>query len=306
MMHLKVVLGIAIAAFSSAAFAVGEAFVPDYVPGTCIVDGQDPFEPDQRMESGPLKGLCINPVQRRSVDILEPDLAAKYFEVREGDMVIANFSHQGKFWIARIPVAAASKVMMLLQYFPIGNVPVLGPVHVAHTQWRFQFAGGEKILLKPQSRETVLATPALALNEMIFSVENIGPFGEKFDAMKGLKGHYHIAYRAISLADKYKWMVTDQGHEVRQVGIRLAPADVSRLLALSLTEGERYGTRRNYGTLGPNCSTELFVLLDRLTGSWLWSRPFLPNSAINALAARGLLEPKALPTFNEEFAGGGL
>lgn len=288
------------------ALAVGEGFVPNYLPNSCIVDPQDPFEPNQRMEKGPLGPLCINPVLRRSVKLLPPETAAKYFDViRPGDVVLANFSHQGRFWVARIPVAAAARVMLQVQYFPVAKLPVWGDVLVAHTQFRFGFAEGEKILLKEQSLATTVASPAVELDGMIFSVENTGPFGEKFDAWKGVRGNYHIAYRAVSVADKFKWMVTDQGHLVTQHGLRFSPVQTRRLLADALAEGHRYGLGREYNTIGPNCSTELFVLLDRVTGEWRWSRPAIPNAAVNALRTRGLLDEKnPLPSFNEEFAGG--
>lgn len=284
------------------AHAVGDAFVPAYVQGTCIVDANDPFEPDQRMQTGPLKGLCINPVLRRSAQILPAEIARSYFDVREGDVVVSNFSHQGKFWLARIPIGAATNVRLLVENFPIVKLPVAGALNVAHTQFRFGFLG-QKILLKPQTRETSLATVPLELGEMIFSVENTGPFGEKFDAGKGLKGHYNIAYRAVSVPDKYDWMVAKQGHQVDQYRLALNAREAARLLYASLQEGTHYGVRRTYGTLGPNCSTELFVLVDNILGT-SGNRPAIPNYAPDAFQRRGLVSDDALPSLDQEFANG--
>lgn len=287
--------------FSNLAHAVGEAFVPTYVEGTCIVDASDPFEPNQRMTAGPLKDLCINPVLRRTAEILPLEEAKKYFELRTGDVVVSNFSHQGKFWLARIPVAAAENVRLLVENFPMAKIPLLGTINIAHTQLRFGFMQ-ERILLKPQTRQTDRSTPPVVLNEMIFSVENTGPFGEKFDGGKGMKGYYNIAYRAVSVDDKIDWMITKQGHRVDQYALSLSPADAKRLLHTALQEGTRYGVQRTYGTLGPNCSTELFVLVDRAAGTG-GNRPAIPNYAADAFKMRGLIGEDATSTLNDEIAG---
>ncbi len=275
---------------------------PTYILATCIVDAADPYAPDVRMNTGPLRDLCVNPTTRRSAYILSPLEFQNYFNETPGTVVIANFSHENKFWFAQIPLARVKTVTLQMQYFPVAKLPVVGEIDVTHTQMRFQFEEGTQILLKPQLRSTTLETPAVVLNEMVFSVENIGPYGEKFDAIKGMQQNYHIAYRAVSMQDKYNWMVVQQHHTVTQTRIKLDPEQVQNLLKLSLMRAHKYSTFRNYGTLGPNCSSELFNLLDTLLDIHGLNEPFYPNSAIHALEQRGLVDHSvSLPLLNEEF-----
>jgi hypothetical protein len=269
---------------------------PTFVEGTCIHDAGDPFEPNFKVPDGPMKGLCVSPVQRRSAKILTDEEAAPYFQKIPGTIVIANFAHLGKFWLAQIPVEKAKQVILQVQYFPLKGMSF---IEIAHTQLRFEFEDGATINLVSQSRTD---TPArLQLKRLLFSVENIGPYGEAFDAVKGLKGYYQIAYRAVSLDDKYQWMVAKQGHTVKQFLLNLSPANTSRLLNRALAEADHWGYTQKYHTLNPNCVTELFRMIDDVLGLKHFSTPEIPNFAISALKRRGLIDPKQLPTLNEEY-----
>lgn len=273
-----------------------ELLLPTYVDGTCIHDTNDPFEPNVRVERGPLEGLCVNPLQRRSAKILTGQEAAKYFEPRAGHVVVANFSHQGQFWVAHIPVERAAKMILQVEYFPIGFI------RIAHTQYRIDFEEGTFVDLISQSQKSEEDPQRLQLKRLIFSVENIGPYGEKFDAIKGLKKHYNLAYRLVSLDDKYDWMIRQQSHEVKQFLLKLQPQDVSRFLKRALDEADRWSTRRSYHTFNPNCVTELFVLLDEVMGIYNEYIPQIPNHAPYQLNQRGLIDATVnYPTLNEEY-----
>ena len=272
--------------------------LPTYVPNTCIVDPNDPFEPNVAVESGPMKGFCVNPLVRRSAQILTDEQAARYFESKAGHLVIANFSHLGKFWVAQIPVEKAKSLILQVQMFPLRPLKF---IKIGHTQFRFEFENEARIDLVEQSQVPGRAPERRQLKRMIFSVENIGPYGDAFDAMKGLKGHYNIAYRAVSLDDKYQWMIAQQNHEVRQYQIKMTPDEVSRLLLRSLEEAQRWSARRSYHTLDPNCVTELFVLLNDVLKKDL-QIPQLPNFAPSVLKSEGLIERRnSYPTLNEEY-----
>lgn len=286
--------------------------LPEYWENTCIVNPKDSFEPNVRLEVGPLKGLCVNPLQRRSAQILTLEQASKYFltsEIQDSDLVVANFSHQGNFWVAKIPVQKVEKMILQVEYFPTGPGGVL---KIAHSQFRINFQDGATVDLVPQIQNTSNSEPQdfksattnqrIRLNELLFSVENIGPYGEKFDPVKGMKKHYNIAYRLVSLEDKYKWMIEEQNHTVLQHLLNLSPADVQRFLRRVLDEAQHYSTRRSYHTFTANCVTEPFILLDEVMGIENQTVPQIPNFARAALRNRGLLDTKTkTPTLNEEY-----
>ncbi|MEK6773614.1 MAG: DUF4105 domain-containing protein [Bdellovibrionota bacterium] len=275
--------------------------LPTYLPNSCIIDVNDPYEPDVKMTAGPLKDFCVNPLTRRSVEILSDFEAARYFIPLAGTLTVANFSHLGKFWVAQIPVAQVQKLKMQIEYFPIIKFPKLD---IAHTQFLFEFKEGSKILLAPQVKNSFVSATHVELKKMIFSVENIGPYGEKFAALKGLKGHYNIAYRAISLHDKFKWMVSEQKHIVSQKLLALTPEQVYIVLMESLNRGSYWSTTRAYNTIRPNCVSELFSILDAALNLKNFYVPFIPNFAPQALSSRGLLEKNIqLLNLNEEYDG---
>lgn len=274
--------------------------LPDYLPGTCIFNPKDPFEPNMKMNHGPLKGLCVNPLTRRSVTILNSKEAQAYFPARAGNVVVANFSHLNRFWVAEIPVEKVESMLLQIQYFPVWSFP---KIEIAHTQFLFQFSPGAEITLLPQTEHPESAE-SIKLKRMIFSVENIGPYGELFDAMKGMKGHYNLAYRAVSLSDKYKWMVQDFNNLVEQKKILLKPAQVQKVLMESLSRATEWSTGREYHTITKNCVTEQFNILDKVLHISGYPEPFIPNLAAHALWARGLLDTKTkLPTLNEAYDG---
>ncbi len=285
---------------------IAKVALPQYVEGTCIVDSNDPFEPNVKMNEGPLKGMCINPLARRSVKILNAEEAEAYFSfktaesLKNGDVVIANFSHQQKFWIAKIPMKQVQTLKIQIQYFPILKFP---KIDVAHTQFLFEFKEGAEIPLTPQER-ILKNSEIVKLKKLIFTVENIGPYGDVFDAAKGLKGHYKLAYRAVSLADKYQWMVTQQQHVVEQKRLNLRADQVRAVLNEALNRADQWSTNRNYHTIKPNCVSELFSILDKVLGIKGLPLPFVPNFAPQALWLRGILDTQTiLPNLNESYDG---
>lgn len=286
----------------SAHLAFGQAAalpaLPNYIPGTCIVNVNDPYETNTKMSAGPQKGMCVHPLFRRSVKIIQGAEAQRYFgPIGEGDIVIANFSHQGRFWAAKIPAASVERMILQVQYFPI----TFGiTVDVAHTQLRFDFAEGRRIELVEQELKQNPERTSLA--HMILSDENVGPYGEKFDAFKGVRGYYNIAYRAVSVNDKYDWMIRKQNHQVAQYKFNLTPDQVRKVLTYNLKFGTYAGVTREYNTLSQNCANEMIRIVDRALGRPGGYTPSIPNLAINAFRSRKMLSEEKWPTLNDEYA----
>jgi hypothetical protein len=263
--------------------------VPNYIGNSCVVDRQDAYEPHVRIDSGEYKGLCVNPTLRRSAVVLSASAT---------DTVVANFSHRDQFWLAEIPV---SKIEAL--YLQIEKFPLFGGGSIAHTQLRVVFAKGAQVQLKSQSSAQADQSGPV-LDGMIFSVENISPYGELFDAFKGLFDQYRVAYRLVSLEQKYDWMIRQQGHEVRQYKLKLSPAQAQAVLREGLRRGTQHGISLAYNTLSKSCVTELFDITDRALGTKHLITPFFPNSVVAEFKYRGLLdEDSEMPLFNDESIG---
>src|SRR5205823_2114821 len=73
-------------------------------------DPRDPFDPAALVPAGPYKGLRYDTRYGRSVHLLSPAEAAPYHPA-PGEVLVANFGHQGSFWIARVPPDAVKDVI---------------------------------------------------------------------------------------------------------------------------------------------------------------------------------------------------
>jgi hypothetical protein len=280
---------------ASPAGAVGQKSVPKYIGNTCVVDETDPFEPHIRIDKGEYKGLCVNPTLRRSAQMLTLEQAQQFFPGTQ-ETVVANFSHDDQFWIAEVPFSQVEQILLQVEYFPMAP-----GIKIAHTQFRIKFANGAKIRLKPQSLQQKNQTEQ-TLDGMIFSVENISPYGELFDAVKGLFGQYRTAYRFISLEQKYNWMIRQQRHLVEQYVFKFDKDQARAVLSEGLRRGTEHSIGLEYNTIFHSCVTELFDVVDKALGYAPRSQPFIPNAAPRDFYLRGFLESKK-PTvpFNEDY-----
>ncbi len=263
----------------------------------CVSHAHDPFEPRTRMSQGPEKGLCINSDFRRSATILNSSEAARYFPSRKDSIVIANFSHQKKFWIAQIPVKRIKRMILQTQFFPIG--PTALGIEISHVQFRFDFEAGTQIDLL--SQDAAAPVRSTSIKHVILTVENVGPHGEKFDFMKGMKGYFNLVYRAVSLEDKYNWMIKEQGHRVTQHQLKVTPQEAQKIFMEGMKRGTKRQSRTIYHSLNQSCSTELVKILKATLGTWDSVMSFYPNLILPILQNRGLIL-KELPTLNQELA----
>lgn len=288
---------------SAQAIEIGLPHIPDYVPGTCIVDPHDPFEPNATMGSGALKDMCINPTRRRSVTLVKPEQAQAYFQnLKADELVVANVSHLERFWVAKIPVTQISQMFLQVEYFPVSAVGL--EVDIAHTQFRFDLKDGAQVELVSQPQPGgQISSERVRLNHLIFSIENASPYGDKFNAAKGLdRDNYRLAFRLSSLPDKYHWMITLQNHKVEQYLLTYSPEEAQKILLKGIETGHHLGLKKKYHMISANCANELFRVIDSALpkGDRLKVRPAYPNIAPWAFQMRGRLSPLAWPTLNED------
>lgn len=219
---------------------------------SCLCDPADPFDPMAKMPKGPYQGQCINSCQQRSVVLLSSEEAANYGDSHRM-WVVANVSHQGKFWVAKIPVDGVADVIYQIEHFP-------AIVPAAHTELRFRFRKGKEVILLPQASNST--TEPVRLSDLVYSVEAVTVPGEKYDVVAGLFDNFALAYRLVSLADRAEQMIGQKQHRVEQLKLSLTPEQNQRLLQNAIERGNRAGMNRMYNTIEPNCTTEVFYPLD--------------------------------------------
>lgn len=280
------------------AFASGPGIkpTPANTDPNCITNPNDPYEPRVRMVTGPDTGVCVNSTLRRSVMALTGAEAAKYFPAADGKIVVANFSHKNKYWIAEIPLSKMTDMILQSEHFPMVNKPV--KIEIDHTQIHFAFS--EPIRLISQAADEARET--LELYDLILSEENIGPYGEAFDFFGGAKGHFNVAYRVVSLEDKYNWMIAEQGHTVSQRRFDLNQYNQISYLLEGIKRGTKYGSGRPYDSFNLNCSTEILDILNAVLGTQTFDTVgFISNKLPAMLDSLKVLSKEEIPTFNETF-----
>jgi hypothetical protein len=248
-----------------------------------IVWAQTPNSPEV-MQKGPYRGQVIDGGERQNIKILS----------QQGNtVVISNLRHDHDFWNAGITMDRVTEVSLLMEHFT-GEIPA------GHTMLRFKF----------DTPVTLMSGQKTAMvNDIVFSVAAVPFKGESFDLINGLKNHFAISYRFLSLSEKAKVIIDGRKHKVDQYVLKLTPAERGAVLAEALRMSNTAPMAGPYNTLRRSCTTELFRVLDDALHYSLLERvgnavtkigSIYPNVVKIALMSRGLYEGKA-PSLNAEW-----
>jgi len=268
---------------------LGKADDPASDPAGCRFDAADAFEPRERIPRGKYKGRCYDTRQARPVQRLDASSAAAYGGAFAGELTLANVFHDGRFWVAHVPLDGVEVVLFQLEYFP-------AIVPAGHTQMRVRFREDAPVVLDAQSPSD--AGETAIVRDLVFSVEAIGQVGYKYDIVRGVLDDFGAVYRVTSLSAKLEHMIVRQGHEVEQWPLELAPGESQRLLESFAQESDTRNMQYMYNTLFLNCTNEAvrvidlsvdYSALEQIARFVAKVTEFYPNVIRTALVARGLL-----------------
>ncbi|AFY89416.1 DUF4105 domain-containing protein [Chroococcidiopsis thermalis] len=235
-------------------------FVTSSGSNACVCNPADPFDPQARMPKGTFKGQCLN-CEQRAVKLLSPSEAAPY-KPAPGSMVLANFKHKGKFWVAQIPRNAVADAIFQIQYYSVLRSP-----YSAHGQLRFRLKPGYEAILVPQSKTTSGVPKAVRVRDIVYVANGIGVKSAGWNPISGLIDFYAIAQEITALEDRVidaaQFPFTDR---VEQIRLALTPQQKQQLLINAIHQSDREGTSVMYDTLNRNCTTESLRIIDRTIG----------------------------------------
>lgn len=235
---------------------------------SCPVAANDPFATELRMPAGPYRGRCINSDHYRSVRSLTPaELAAFNLNEDEDTMVLANFRHQGKFWLAEIPLKSIQRVefqkMSLKRGLPL-----------YHGQLRYVLDGAP-VRLTAQERNSARRV-SFELREKsgrpqdfvvaLYGVRDLEHDQDAFNPSMGLgilgvKSKYAISYAFQSLYDGAQWTLENR-LPVKQFVLALDRGQQLAVLARARSIGDQRGVSEMYNVLTNNCLNFVFTLLN--------------------------------------------
>lgn len=269
----------------------------------CISRPYDPFDLGQTMPSGKYKGKCIDTSKKRPAIVLSDNSERT---------VIANFLHQGKWWIAAIPRVGVERVIFQIEKFPTG-VPF---IVAAHTQIRFEMKPGAEIELLAQDLNQS-ETPRTKVSNLVFSMEYAAPQGVEYDIFHGEFNEYASVERILSEATRGSEQILHDKNPVEQYPLIMSTAEANRILHNAVLRSDQIGLQKMYNTLDFNCTTEAFDIIDAGMDypESLEVRKFRINilnfldpvdgPSIAALKERELIsELETMPTLNQESLNG--
>jgi hypothetical protein len=165
-------------------------------------------------------------------------LGVKGGPAKPGEVIVANFYHLKRFWIARIPMDAVKKenVIYQLEHFKITDKQVEAGRNnhalfknvkgkfldwannniAGHTQLRLHFGSAlvaltEQVLKKDQKQPRTFN-----ISDIVLSSEAQGAENQAYDPVSAAKPLFFSVNKMVSLNEKYSDMVVRQGNRVEQ------------------------------------------------------------------------------------------
>lgn len=262
------------------------------IDARCQTDPLDPFDRGFVLtdESLSYKNQCINGARFRPI---------QNYSNQGTQATFANYMHQGRFWQARVPLAAESIEKV---YFQVMKFPVVEGIIAAHAQIRFTFKSPAAVQLTGQG---ALGGEASS-GDILISFEAGFPKDVNYNFARGGLNNYALVAKVMSTLQKH----TESPTAIEQFELKLSAAEKAQLLSRLLGYASELGMRSFYNTLRPNCTTEVFDKIDELARFKGKFRPFMTvisadpiaGPSLKALMKRGLIEAQA-PDFAAELEG---
>jgi hypothetical protein len=289
-----------------------------------VPESVDPYKPQDRMPpglwiTGRHVGQRIDVSERRPLRLLSSADAAPYAPA-EGEIVAANFIHEGKFFIAKFPAAGVDKV--IFQKWDFGEMRVrlrgLGRLwlnfdifHVAHTELRFKMLPGCQVHLYPQCRPQGVEPDVVAafkIDDVVSSVEAVGPAGSAFGIWGGLLNHMVAVRRFKSLEESYFERIIRERRQIQQWEVAATPKQRQEIFSATIHDSHDKGLGALYHLFLNSCTSEAFRVIDDAMdyGIRTWRAHVfrhIPHFPEAYLWARRLLLPNGgsrLPLLNKE------
>jgi hypothetical protein len=216
---------------------------------------------------------------------------------KAGHSVYGNFYHEHKFWVVRVPQDGVDRVFMHIAYFaPVVMKKYFG----GHTYLRFEFKKDRPIeIVAAMPTDADLETQVSQVSELPENplIHNAGLTAEaqwikadkkkKYDFLRGKNSAFTQITRFISIQHRL-WAFIQNGDPLRQIEFKIE--NPNAVFKEGLLTSERDALNVRYDTLGQNCTTTAFDILQR--GSGIEDKRFLPLIKYLQKSIPALVVPK--------------
>jgi hypothetical protein len=265
---------------------------------TAVTEIIDRFKPRGLVAHGVYTGAALDTDHFRSATLLTAEAAAPYRPAPD-EILVANFRHDNRWFVARIDLDGIEDLIFHLERtgdtFP-----------GVHNQLRVVMREGREAALEPQIVGDT-APPVRLRNVLLTSEGNYAP-GTSPRLLRGLE-QASIAHMAMSMEQKAEIMSAgNTPHRVRQAYLRASQADKREVVLTYLRHATAVGTDEMFNLLTWNCASPVFQALDRTIDYGLlrnvlatFSPTSMPHWCMPLLALRGILDQdRPLPDYFDE------
>lgn len=205
------------------------------------------------MPSGKYQGQRLNTTMKRAIAILNGSPLQAQLGVDDRYWLIANFYHNKRFHIAKVPKNSVRQVLFLSE-------PFFGVL--SHSMLRFQFDEPIELLAEVPTVEEVQAgithkpyAQPERLHDLMVSVEATSPHGiQEFAAVESFFNSRGLVFRVMSLTGLGVSRFLKRGSSVHQYPLDLSDREAARTLRNALKRSDEFGMSRMYNTLFANCN----------------------------------------------------
>lgn len=239
--------------------ALGIAFASSSWCGAATPSGNDPFERSWTISVGPNAGRKLSSTPRRSPVVLTSEERATFgIDASDGDLVFANFQHEGRFWIAIVPSESILATYYMLETF-LGGPFAFRPVHASLV---FETSATTPIRLVPQTTDEI-GTHEVVTEQRYFSlsIEGNFPEGEGWNIVDAASGRYVAAGRVYGLGQHLSYGSGASPQQYAGIRLNLGRSDSWRLMNFVIERTASWEGGESFDLLLDNCHRKSMGLL---------------------------------------------
>lgn len=205
----------------------------------CACRGTSPetYEDALVFNFGGHNGQCVDSCRFRKAVILNPD-----------KHVYANILHDGKYWVAKVPVDKTIGLQVGFERFLS---------RISHVVLRFRFDPKFPVELT----EVDHPENHTRIQDLVLSAEGVPPRGEEYSFVASATGQYPLIYRFLSVQDALKWMIETKHHSVQQFQLQVSSLERQRILIEGFRRSASLSFRFKYHLMTNNCATSALDLI---------------------------------------------
>ncbi len=299
----------------SLVFGLGFLIVGFVTSGSAIANERDPFArriffshgdkyADQQLDLSESRNL----IHLTDAAVVAYGFASSAQTIDRSAVYVANFKHQGKYWIAKIPKHGVQR--SIFQFQNLSSLakkgipkPVLTWMRVGHVQMRFQMKHGSEIELRTQNigatREKVFVND---FSYALLATRAISKRGQGFHPLTdGLERGYGTSHNFLS-TEESALRFKEAGLNVEQFPMQITEEQSNKILAFYIQTSVSTFENEIYHTLEHSCVTVTMngiyesvpnthvLWIGRFWRNWRWLRPVSATFESNPRAVVALLE----------------